>query len=168
MADFSLYLTHSVEDEAWQMVCTDAGCQTIVPGSPYPPRDEDHPQAFSSVATGRRINEYQLVYILEGRGTLDANRRYEVGPGTLFLVFPGVRHAYRPDPAVGWTEYWVGFQGPHVDALMDQGILSPERSVFHPGYQASLVGAFQTIFQLVKTQTKPPTTSARSSRPTRE
>ena len=43
-SDFSQYLTHSAEDEQWQMVCTDAGRQRIAPGSPYPPDKQKHPE----------------------------------------------------------------------------------------------------------------------------
>jgi len=151
--EFSLYLTHSAEDEDWQMVCTDAGRQRILPGSPYPPDREQHPAGFSSVAIGRRINEYQMVYVIAGRGSLEVDgRKYTVEAGSLFLLFPEIPHAYRPDPDTGWTECWVGFTGPQVDALLAAGIISPTRPLFHPGYQASLIGGFQAIFQQVKVQ----------------
>ena len=151
--DFSLYLTHSSEDENWQMVCTDAGRTWIPPGSPYPPHLEKHPESFQSVSVGRRINEYQMVYIPAGQGTLEMDeRRYLVESGSLFLLFPDIRHAYHPDPTTGWTELWVGFSGPQVDALLAAGIISPAQPLFHLGYQAKLVSGFQTIFEQVKLQ----------------
>jgi len=152
-SDFSLYLTHSVEDEDWQMVCTDAGSYKGLPGSSYPPHLEQHPAGFRTVAEGRRLNEYQMVYLLDGQGTLEVDgKHFSVRGGSLFLLFPEVPHAYRPDPTTGWTECWVGFKGPHVDALLASGILNPSRPLFHPGYQASLVAGFQSIFQQVKEQ----------------
>jgi AraC-like DNA-binding protein len=151
--DFSLYLTHSAEDEEWQLVCTDVGQHRIAPGSPYPPDRDQHPAGFVTVAVGRRINEYQMVYILAGGGSLEVDgRQFRVEAGHLFLLFPDVPHAYRPDPDTGWTECWVGFTGPQVDALLAAGIISPTRPLFRPGYQASLVGAFHSIFQQVKVQ----------------
>jgi len=151
--DFSLYLTHSSEDEGWQMVCTDAGRHRIAPGSVYPPDGESHPAGFATVAVGRRLNEYQMVYILAGRGSLEVDGvAYTVETGSLFLLFPEIPHAYRPDPATGWTECWVGFTGPQVDALLAAGIIGPSHPLYHPGYQAALVGSFQTIFQQVREQ----------------
>ena len=151
--DFSLYLTHSAEDENWQMVCTDAGRNQIPPGSPYPPHLDKHPASFQTVSVGRRINEYQMVYIPAGRGTLEVDdQRYPVEAGSLFLLFPDIHHAYHPDPATGWTELWVGFSGPQVDALLATGIISPARPLYRPGYQAKLVSSFQTIFEQVKLQ----------------
>lgn len=151
--DFSLYLTHSNEDESWQMVCTDAGRNLIPPGSSYPPHLEKHPEGFRTVSVGRRINEYQMVYIPSGRGTLEMNEQcYPVEAGSLFILFPDIRHAYHPDPATGWTEFWVGFSGPQVDALLASGIISPAKPLFRPGYQAKLVSGFQTIFEQVKLQ----------------
>ena len=150
--DFA-YLTHSIEDENWQMVCTDAGMNRIPPGGIYPPHLEDHPAGFRPVTVERRINEYQLVYILEGRGHLEMDDvGYEIEAGTVFLLFPDIRHAYRPDPATGWTENWVGFTGPHMDDLLAGGIISPSRPVYRPGYQHALVEGFQYIFRQVKQQ----------------
>lgn len=151
--DFSLYLTHSAEDEGWQMVCTDAGQNRIAPGTPYPPHIETHPASYRAVCVGRRINEYQMVYIPVGRGTLHTDSRsYEISPGSLFLLFPEVRHAYQPDPTTGWTELWVGFRGPQVDAMLASGVISPQRPVYRPGYQARLIAGFQAVFEQVRQQ----------------
>lgn len=150
--DFS-YLTHSLEDENWQMFCTDAGWSRTPPGGVYPPRLEDHPAGFRPVSVGRRINEYQMVYIVEGRGHLEMGEvGYAIEPGSLFLLFPDIPHAYRPDPATGWTENWVGITGPHMDALLAGGIISPSRPVYHPGYQHAMAEGFQYIFRQVKQQ----------------
>src|ERR1035437_9957919 len=150
-SDFSHYLTHSSEDECWQMVCTDAGRNRVPPGSPYPPHREHHPEGFRNVSVGRRINEYQMVYIPTGCGTLEVDDQlYPVEAGSLFILFPDIRHAYHPDPATGWTELWVGFSGPQVDALLASKIISPAKPLFHPGYQDRLLGGFQTIFEQVK------------------
>ncbi len=152
-ADFSLYLTHSSEDESWQMVCTDAGRNVIPPGSPYPPHAEKHPENFQTVCVGRRINEYQMVYIPAGRGSLEMDGQgYKIEAGSLFLLFPEVRHAYQPDPETGWTEFWVGFRGPQVDAFLANGIISPNKPLYQPGHQSKLISGFLTIFEQVKLQ----------------
>jgi len=152
-ADFACYLTHSEEDSRWQMVCTDVGMNRVLPGSPYPPHREQHPESFRSVSVGRRINEFQIVYIPFGEGTLESGtQRSRIAPGSVFFLFPDVQHAYCPDPKTGWIEYWVGFTGPHFDTLLRNGIIGPDKPLYHPGYQASLIATFRAIFDLAGTQ----------------
>jgi len=151
--DFFRYLTWSEEDEKWQLVCTDAGCTEVAPGTRYPPNKDKHPQAFKSVAVGRTLAEYQVVYITKGRGIFEMGGRTRVVvPGSVMIVFPGVRHFYKPEFEVGWTEYWVGFKGPYVDTLCRQGFLSPAKPLFEVGLQNSLLGIYSQIFELVRDQ----------------
>jgi AraC-like DNA-binding protein len=151
--DFFLYLTHSEEDEKWQLVCTDAGCNEIGPHVAYPPNKEGHPRQFTSVAVGRTLSEYQLVYITKGRGVFETNnRKYVVVPGSVIIVFPGVSHFYKPDYEVGWTEYWVGFKGPYADTLCRHGFLSAKKPFFEVGLQNSLLSIYTQIFELVQNQ----------------
>jgi AraC-like DNA-binding protein len=150
---FFHYLTCSEEDESWQLVCTDAGYSEVRPRTVYPPNKEGHPQAFKSVAVGRTLPEYQLIYVTRGRGSFEsAGRSYPVVPGTVMIVFPGVRHHYKPEFEVGWTEYWVGFKGPYADTLQKQGFLSPGRPVYEVGLQNSLLSLYEQIFELVQSQ----------------
>jgi AraC-like DNA-binding protein len=150
---FFLYLTHSEEDEKWQLVCTDAGNIEVGPHVAYPPNKEGHPRQFTSVAVGRTLTEYQIIYITKGRGVFETNKRtHIVVPGSIMIVFPGVPHFYKPDYEVGWTEYWVGFKGPHVDTLCQQGFLSPNKPFYEVGLQNSLLSIYTQIFELVQNQ----------------
>jgi AraC-like DNA-binding protein len=150
---FFRYLTYSEEDEKWQLVCTDAGHSEIGPHTAYPPDKKGHPGPFQSVAVGRVLSEYQIVYITRGRGSFEsAGRSFAVEPGSIMLLFPGLAHAYKPDYEVGWTEYWVGFRGPYADHLRREGFLSPDRPFFELGLQNGLLEAFTGIFELVREQ----------------
>lgn len=150
---FFRYLTYSEEDEKWQLVCTDAGYNEVKPFTTYPPNKEGHPQAFKSVAVGRTLNEYQIVYITKGRGVFVTDQAsYNVVPGSVFIVFPGIRHFYRPDFEVGWTEYWVGAKGPYLEILRDEGFLSPDESFHEIGLQNGLLAIYSQIFDEVKLQ----------------
>ena len=94
---FFRYLTCSEEDEKWQLVCTDAGYSEVPPHTRYPPNKEGHPQAFKSVAVGRTLVEYQIVYITKGRGVFETSQKtHVVVPGTVMMIFPGIRHHYKP------------------------------------------------------------------------
>jgi AraC-like DNA-binding protein len=150
---FFRYLTYSEEDEKWQLVCTDAGHIEVAPYTTYPPNKEGHPKLFRSVAVGRTLTEYQIIYITKGRGIFEANQRtHVVVPGTIIIVFPGVPHFYRPEYEVGWTEYWVGFKGPHVDMLCQQGFLSHKKPLYEVGLQNRFLSIFEQIFELVQNQ----------------
>ncbi len=147
------YVTISEEDEKWQFVCTDAGTTEIPPYTVYPPNKEGHPQSHKSVATGRILNEYQLIYITKGQGVFETRgNTYAVSPGTILFIFPGIHHAYRPQHDVGWTEYWVGFRGPYIDILQDEGFFTPDTSMYDVGLQNSLLTLYAQILDQLRSQ----------------
>jgi len=150
---FFRYLTWSEEDEKWQLVCTDAGHASVGPRVRYPPNKEGHPRAYQSVAVGRTLADYQLVYVTKGRGVFETGQvTHVVVPGSVMVLFPGVRHVYKPDFEVGWTEYWVGFRGAYADTLRKQGFLTPRKPLYEVGLQNSLLAIYGRIFELVETQ----------------
>ena len=52
-----------------------------------------------------------------------------IDPNTVILLFPGVWHRYRPDPATGWVERWISLNGEMAHRLADQRLVSPGRAV---------------------------------------
>jgi len=152
-SNFFRYLAWSDEDELWRLVCTDAGRSETGPGLPYPSNREGHPANFTSVAEGRTLNEYQVVYVTDGLGMFETmGQRFTVVPGSVMFIFPGVRHVYRPDQETGWTEYWVGFKGDHADSLCRDGFLSASRPFYTPGLSNGILGHYTQIFDLVRDQ----------------
>jgi AraC-like DNA-binding protein len=150
---FFRYLTWSEEDEKWQLVCTDAGHNETRPYTTYPPHKEGHPRPFQSVAVGRTLTEYQIIYITQGRGIFESNNRtHVVVPGSIIIIFPGVHHFYKPELEIGWTEYWVGFKGPYADALCEKVFLSPKKPIYEVGLQDGLLSLYTKIFELVQSQ----------------
>ncbi|MCF7944922.1 MAG: AraC family transcriptional regulator [Spirochaetia bacterium] len=150
---FTKYLTYSNEDEKWQIFATDAGSNIIGPYTTYPPYKEHHPKPFKSVATGRILNEFQIIYITAGHGTFISNETsYKVLPGTIMLLFPGIKHAYKPDYPVGWTEYWIGFQGNYCKKLMSEGILSNKKPIYYIGFHHNLLLLFKKVIEEAKKQ----------------
>lgn len=119
------YLAVNPVDLKWGTAVNSVGFQEIAPGMDYPPRN--HPSRYVfSVASGRVLQEYQLLYITEGKGkffceTLGRSKAIPVKSGMMFLLFPGEWHTYYPDKAAGWKEFWIGFSGTFIDNLVHQG-----------------------------------------------
>ena len=151
--NFSSYLTYSADDLKWLIVCNDAGYTEISPGQKYPLNLEQHPDGFKSVTSGRTLNEFQLIYITAGSGTFSIDdKNFHIGPGSIMLIFPGVKHSYKPDNETGWTEYWIGFSGPYPENLYQTGIISPEKSLYEIGLHDTILAIFNKIFDQIREQ----------------
>ena len=132
---------------AWGLCVEDCGFSFIRPGKRYPPPYEDRPaEHLMSWERGRTLQEYQLVYIAEGRGTFESEPtgRVRVEAGQVFLLFPGVWHRYRPVKSVGWDEYWVRFKGEAADRIMGN-FFSSESAVIRVGFRQELRNLIQSI-----------------------
>jgi AraC-like DNA-binding protein len=152
-ASFLHYLPYSEEDEKLGMLCTTAGSTNVRPGTVYPPQKNEHPALFRTVAEGRILPEFQLVYITGGEGIFfSGGATYEVKPGSIMLVLPGIKHAYRPLFETGWVEYWVGFKGAYFSRLLEEGRFSHEHVFFEIGLRDSMLSVFNQIFDEVRTQ----------------
>jgi hypothetical protein len=150
---FFRYLPYSLEDEKLGMVCTTAGKIYVPPNTVYPPNKNAHPLVFRSVAEGRTLPEFQLVYISNGRGIFCAeDKNSDVTSGSMLLLLPGVKHFYKPLPETGWHEYWVGFVGTFFNSLVNQGILPKERLFFKIGLHEYILSIFSKIFDEVRLQ----------------
>lgn len=135
-------------DEKWGINVTTAGFQLIETNQAYPP--EGHPQTHSyNYQNGRILNEFQLVYITRGKGFFSANNIDEIllDEGTIFMLFPGVWHTYRPTKESGWEAYWVGFKGDYAMKLAENNYFNHENPFFQIGYNEEIVRLFQQIIE---------------------
>ncbi len=136
------YVTHSGEDEAWGLYLLDVGKSKTVAGSNYPVGAHP-PDYIFNFKRGRVLEEYQVLYISEGQGIFDSDPsgRLLVETGSVLLVYPGIRHRYRPSKRTGWRESWVGFRGPLADHIM-QG------NMFHPGQPVIKTGLHNRLNEI--------------------
>ncbi len=147
------YLPYSEEDEKLGMVCTNVGSMEAPPNTVYPPYKNDHPALFRSVAEGRVLPTFQLIYITAGQGILEVGETsYTLRPGSAFILLPGMKHRYKPVFETGWHEYWAGFQGEYFIKLMEKGVLSKERIFFEVGLYDFMISTFNQIIDEVKNQ----------------
>jgi AraC-like DNA-binding protein len=119
---------------------TSLGHSTIAPRSPYPPAQ--HPALYHfEWRDGRVLPEFALVLISAGGGTFESKETGEVviSPGMAMLLPPAMWHRYRPNPATGWTETWMQFNGEFAHLLLAQGFISPRQSVLHGPHLMEIV-----------------------------
>ena len=147
------YITVTQRDTQWGLSVSSVGTQTIKPGMPYPPSGHNKEYAFNP-DRGRILHEYQLLYIVEGRGTLRTAHGGEHGlkAGDMFLIFPEEWHSYRPDPETGWKEYWIGFEGVNIDHRVEEGFFQIESPLYNIGYNASAVTLYQDAIRAATEQ----------------
>ncbi|MFN8254456.1 MAG: AraC family transcriptional regulator [Bacteroidales bacterium] len=143
--DIIKYFVNKDSEETWGITCTTAGYEGMKS------RDHDvvlkmHPSKYRFKSEqGRILNEFQLVYITEGKGVFKSAslNSTNVNAGTMFMLFPGEWHSYYPDPKTGWKEYWIGFKGSIIDSRVSFGYFSKTSPI-------CIVGISETIINLYK------------------
>ena len=88
-------------------------------------------KAVLTTRTTRTFESYALVMLHAGHGTLTSgdNAPVAVAAGELMLLFPGVPHEYGPDAGGTWDESYIVFSGDLFDALVNGGVITPDRPV---------------------------------------
>lgn len=149
------YIAQTERDEQWGLTVCSVGYQKINQNEEYPPLTHNLEYIFTP-EKGRVINEYQILYIAEGRGTLTTASagKYSISEGDIFLIFPGEWHTYSPDPETGWKEYWIGFKGINIDSRVAAGFFSKHSPIYRIGYNDTLISLFKEAIQVAKKQEK--------------
>ena len=145
------YIVENEQDLLWGMSITTVGMEHILPGEDYPTSGHKDGYSFNP-EKGRVLHEYQLLYFPEGRGAFSSAHggRHSVQPGWMALLFPGEWHTYRPEPAVGWKQYWIGFKGSIAEGIVKNGFLSVEKPIFHLGYNEEIVRLYARAMEVTQ------------------
>ncbi|MCF8361540.1 MAG: AraC family transcriptional regulator [Prolixibacteraceae bacterium] len=148
MKDFFHYLTTSEEDENWGITLNVSGKAESAPLTTYP--SPKHPSGYYFTwNSGRVLNEYQINYITQGSGVFETkDGAFELNTGSVFIIFPGVWHRYRPDFQKGWTENYIGFSGPIIEQLFNKSIFSAKKPVINIGVREEIIDTYYKIFEL--------------------
>ena len=146
------FLPVSPRDRDWGLYVTAAGYESISPNSPYPL--PHRPSVDWAWQRGRVLQVYAVVYITEGHGEFEseATRPIKIEPGSAILLFPGVRHRYRPSQDTGWDDYWVLFQGDYADRLRERRFLRPEEPVIKIGIDERVQRAFTALLDRIESE----------------
>ena len=147
----SKYLVANDRDEQWGLVVNTVGYDELGVGDPYPTKGHGDGYYFD-VERGRVLDEYQLLYLVEGEGVLSTSavKNVRLKAGDMFLVFPGVWHTYHPVEGNVWKSYWIGFQGRNTDDRMNYGFLSGDKPVYNIGYSSDVVMLYRTAIKAAK------------------
>ncbi len=149
--DRIFYLTAPPGVREFGTWCVTAGDARTLPGDQYPPDELRHPHRYRAVsAEGRVLDELQIVFVAEGSGEFEDHRGEVVAvrQGDCFVLLPGLRHRYHPDPGTGWREYWVGVQGDAAGRAVRLLEIDVRGPVLHPGVDDALVGAYERLLEL--------------------
>ena len=142
------YLPVHENDEKWSLMVKTAGFQSIAPNSIYPTLGHSQDYIFN-YQIGRVLDEFQMIYITKGSGTFESAscKNVAIGEGTVFFLFPGEWHRFKPEQLTGWDSYWVGFKGKFAENLVANGYLSVNKPVVKVGYNEEIVSLYQRILE---------------------
>jgi AraC-like DNA-binding protein len=148
MEEFFHYLTTSEEDKNWGITLNVTGKAISKPHTVYP--SPKHPSGYYFTwNSGRILNEYQINYITEGSGIYETrNGTFQLTAGSIFIVFPGEWHRYKPNTKEGWTENYIGFSGPVIEQLFSKTIFSAKKPVINIGISEEIIDTYYKIYTL--------------------
>lgn len=146
MDNYHKYLHINKLEQDWGFYITTVGyCKTDK--NMHYPDSQLHPKDHGfSWNKGRILDGYYIVFITNGSGIFESaeTSAQEVEVGSCFILFPGVWHRYRPDPHVGWEEYWVGFNGNYPQELMAR-FFEPQNPIVKTGLNKQLLALFTEL-----------------------
>lgn len=150
---FLKYLISSERDEKWGISVTTVGMSEIGRNYNSYPVLTGHPSEYCfNTQKGRIFDEYQLVYISEGRGKFYTSKEQyvEVNGGDVFLLRPSVWHNYYPDPTCGWVEHWIGFKGFIIDYRFQNGFFPEKKPLYKVGVRGELLDFFNEAIDIAQ------------------
>ena len=149
----SKYLLASERDAEWGLTISTVGYEKIDPWEAYPTKGHAYGYYFN-IDKGRVLDEYQLLYQPEGEGVFESAHIPETRskPGDIFLLFPGEWHTYRPLTDKGWTSYWIGFKGKNIDDRVKAGFLSPDKPIYHVGFNNDIISIFEKAMKIADSE----------------
>lgn len=140
------YLVTSERDLLWGVTMTTTGYHSIEPDfETYPPVVGHPNKYYFNPERGRKLDEYQLIYITRGKGFFHNERKeiIEIKEGDMILVRPSQWHSYMPNKKTGWDEHWIGFKGSYIDERFENGFFNPIQSVFNVGMREEILDLYK-------------------------
>jgi len=149
--NYHKYLATSSDDENWGLFVLYVGCNRIGIEETYPSKNIPSHRYFDTTK-GRKLAEYQVFYVARGEGIFEsANCREQVvKEGSIIILFPGEWHRFRPNPATGWDEFWIGFKGDIMENLVDKGFFSRQSPILEVGVNEAIFHLYREIIDRIR------------------
>ncbi len=149
----SKYLVASERDAQWGLVVSTVGYDEVAPDEHYPTRGHGDGYYFDT-AKGRTLNEYQMLYLIEGEGVFSSEhvKNVPIKAGDIFLLFPGEWHTYHPVGNTVWKSYWIGYKGRNMDDRLRYNFLSLDKPVYHVGFSNDIVYLYNSAIKTAKAE----------------
>ena len=144
----SKYLVAHDRDAQWGLTVSTVGMDDVAIGEHYPTKGHADGYYFD-MERGRRLNEYQMLYLVDGEGRFQSSHveGKRIKAGDLFLLFPDEWHSYGPTERSKWKSYWIGFKGKNIDDRVKANFLSPEKPIYHLGYSAGIIELYEAALR---------------------
>lgn len=145
------YLISGEYDDLWGITVDNVGESSISPGYEHYPPLIGHPQTYYfNIEKGRVLDNYQLIYISQGRGWYceSPEKRIEIPSGSLLIIPQYTWHSYYPDKKTGWQEYWIGLSGEHIDSRYKNGFFSQNKIIHKIGYREHFVALYKEAIDI--------------------
>ncbi len=145
----SKYLVAGERDALWGLVISTVGYDEVERDGGYPTRGHADGYYFDT-EKGRVLDEFQIVYIVEGEGVFSSEHVTDVPikAGDIFLLFPGEWHTYRPSGGSVWKSYWIGFKGRNMDDRLKYNFLSLDKPIYHVGFSHEIVSLYNSALHI--------------------
>lgn len=148
---FFKYFPISKAMQSWGLYVLSSGHSSIDVGHSYPPAVHPHGHDFDWSA-GRVLESVTLVYIPRGKGVFESSASgvVDVDSGSLFVVFPGVWHRYKPYINIGWDEYWIEFAGEQTNHFIKNSRLKAQEPVIRINDESKIASMFMDVVDAAK------------------
>jgi AraC-like DNA-binding protein len=148
---FYKYISVGEDDKKWGIYLTGTGHIHVDMKTEYPLIDDPSHHYFHWTS-GRRLSDYQILYISKGHGIFESEITgvRKINAGDIFILFPNVWHRFKPTFNVGWDEYWVEFDGEIIQNFRKKEFLNPENPVITIGLHDEVVDNFLKIINLLQ------------------
>lgn len=147
----SKYLVANERDALWGLTVSTVGYDKLNAGDPYPTKGHAGGYFFD-VNKGRKLDEYQMLYLVDGEGVFASEhiKERQIKSGDIFLLFPDEWHTYHPLEDSKWESYWIGYRGKNMDDRVKYGFLSPEKPIYHVGYSPEIIHLYESAMEVAK------------------
>lgn len=153
MHNYYKYLPTSNVDKSWGLYVVNVGCTRVVKSQLYPAGD--HPSHhYFKWEEGRILDEFQLIYILNGEGVFESKScpLMPVKSGTLLMLYPYEWHRFKPNSDTGWEEYWIGCKGSILQNIYHHHFFPRETPAFYLGMNESVIGLFTEVIEQTRSE----------------